>query len=493
MKKFYSIKKAGVLAILLAALTLSTGAAAAGRLNSPELGRTKFVLPQEDREEHDFVEWRDVTVSESGQLEEIIKDDLYEIDSLVVRGPVNADDFTTMWKGTFYGRLSAINLKNAEVADGEVPYRAFFDGNKQVDPDADYISVCRLRNLILPEGVTRICEDAFEYAVNLQSIELPSTLRAIDEVAFYSCINLDLNPCILPDSLQTIGDKAFFGCKKISEVVLPHGLRKNGEWAFNGTMLSSVSFPDRSDSADSAPLEIGSDAFSGTCSEEVIITRPCTYSGERQFWACNFLRRATLPEGLDVIPNEIFAHSHELEEVNIPSTVRTIENGAFASTGIVIPTLPEGLERIGNGAFRRTQFAETLVIPSSVKELGDDCFAADGRPSAIYCMSAVPPVCGPRGSANSPFGRVSNSGTHALSDVPLHVPVGCGDAYREAGGWYTFRNIIEDPDIHVSGIIGVTAGSAADSDAPVYDLTGRRVDTPQTGRIYIVKGRKVLF
>lgn len=196
---------------------------------------------------------------------------------------------------------------------------------------------------------------------------------------------------------------------------------------------------------------------------------------------------------MEDIPDYMFEACLELEEVNIPSSVRTIGKGAFVNTGIVIPSHPEGLERIGKEAFRRTKFAETLVIPSSVKELGDDCFAADGRPSAIYCMSAVPPVCGPRGSAKSPFGPVSNSDTHALSDVPLHVPVGCGDAYREADGWYTFRNIIEDPDIPVSGIIGVTAGSAADSDAAVYDLTGRRVDTPQTGRIYIVNGRKVLF
>ena len=105
-------------------------------------------------------------------------------------------------------------------------------------------------------------------------------------------------------------------------------------------------------------------------------------------------------------------------------------------------------------------------------------------------VSAVPPVCGPRGSAKSPFGPVSNSDTHALSDVPLHVPVGCGDAYREADGWYTFRNIIEDPDIPVSGIIGVTAGSAADSDAPVYDLTGRKIAAPAEGQLYIKGGRK---
>ena len=474
MKHVYSIRKAGVLAILLASLTLSAGAAAAGRLDSPEFGRTKFVLPQEDREEHDFVEWRDVTVSESGRLEEIIKDDLYEIDSLVVRGPVNADDFTTMWKGTFYGRLSAINLKNAEVADGEVPYRAFFKGSMQVDPDADYISVCRLRNIILPEGVTRIGKDAFEYAVNLQSVELPSTIRAIDEAAFYSCINLDLNPCILPDSLLTIGDKAFFGCKKISEVVLPHGLRKIGEWVFNGTMLKSINLPESLE-------EIGTFAFLGVYLEEVSIPSGCALNGEGHFSCCYYLRKASLPEGMEDIPDYMFEACIELEEVNIPSTVRTIGKGAFVNTGIVLPSLPEGLERIGNGAFRHTKFAETLVIPSSVKELGDDCFAADGRPSAIYCLSTVPPACGPRSSAKSPFGPVSNSDTHTLSDVPLHVPVGCGDAYREADCWYTFRNIIEDPDIDVSGIISVTAASAADSDAPVYDLTGRKIAVPAEG------------
>ena len=50
MKHVYSIRKAGVLAILLVSLTLPGGAA------SPEPVHSKFVLPQEDRDDHDFVE-----------------------------------------------------------------------------------------------------------------------------------------------------------------------------------------------------------------------------------------------------------------------------------------------------------------------------------------------------------------------------------------------------------------------------------------------------
>ena len=430
------------------------------------------------------MEYREVTLSHAGSLWSEVKNDLHEIDSLVVRGPVNDADFTTMWEGTFYGRLSAINLRDARIVNDTVPQRAFWRP-EQYDAEHEVIKGIKLRSIILPEGVTCIGDGAFAYIPMLRSIELPSTVRSIGAKAFYKCLWFETDCWKMPAALEEIGDCAFEECLRVKGMVLPDGIRKIGKFAFHSTRLKSINLPESLE-------EIGSFAFLGSSIEEVTVPAGCVLTGEGHFCGCFFLTKAVLPEGIENIPDNLFQDCG-IQEFSIPSTVRSIGNGAFENSYIAISSLPEGLENIGKEAFMWCRFAETLVIPSSVKELGDDCFAASGRPSAIYCMSAVPPVCGPRGSAKSPFGPVSNSDTHALSDVPLHVPVGCSEAYREADGWYTFRNIIEDPDIPVSGIIGVTAGSAADSDAAVYDLTGRRVDTPQPGRIYIVKGRKVLF
>ena len=437
--------------------------------------------------------WREVTLTAAGQLEELVKDDLLGIDSLVVHGPVNDADFTTMWKGTFYGRLSAINLKDADVADDRIPDNAFFRPDSQTDAATDNIKACRLRNIIFPERLSRIGERAFEYAVNLRSITLPTSLRKIDRGAFHYCVNLDMHPLVVRGNFPEIGIQAFAECRKLSHVVFAEGTAKIGSLAFYNTGLTDIVFPESSDFFP-APLwprtEIDSHAFLGTQVEEITITDNCVFVGEGYFSGCHRLRRASLPEGMETIPQSMFEDCHILDRVDIPSSVKTIENAAFRNTSVVIRDLHEGLEVIGEEAFAGCRYDDILVIPSTVTQLGPYCFLDCGMVSAIYSLSATPPYCGSMGAPRSPFGRVSNSDTHALSDVPLHVPVGCGDAYREADGWYTFRNIIEDPDIPVSGIIGVTAGSTAESDAPVYDLTGRKIAAPAEGQLYIKGGRK---
>lgn len=61
-----------------------------------------------------------VTTTAAGQLAEKVGDDINNVDSLIVNGPINDTDFYTLWSGTFYGRLSVINLENAEIINGDL-------------------------------------------------------------------------------------------------------------------------------------------------------------------------------------------------------------------------------------------------------------------------------------------------------------------------------------------------------------------------------------
>lgn len=62
----------------------------------------------EDRE----FKFKEVTTTQYGELEALLGDEANTIDSLVVNGPIDSNDFLTMVKATVFGHLTVINLQN---------------------------------------------------------------------------------------------------------------------------------------------------------------------------------------------------------------------------------------------------------------------------------------------------------------------------------------------------------------------------------------------
>ena len=56
----------------------------------------QFLSKRAPDENHEFT-WKEVTTTRGGELAELLGDQLRSIDSLVVKGNVNDDDFHTMW------------------------------------------------------------------------------------------------------------------------------------------------------------------------------------------------------------------------------------------------------------------------------------------------------------------------------------------------------------------------------------------------------------
>lgn len=80
----------------------------------------------------------------------------------------------------------------------------------------------RCRHLIIREGVTEISNNAFSvlytYAGReLESVELPNSLRTIGKSAFQD--NINLRDIILPDSIETIEKEAFFGIAYVPDTI----------------------------------------------------------------------------------------------------------------------------------------------------------------------------------------------------------------------------------------------------------------------------------
>ena len=85
-----------------------------------------------------------------------------------------------------------------------------------------------------------------------------------------------------------------------------------------------------------------------------------------------------LPEGLTRIGNAAFYYpyyNYALQNVNIPTTVKSIGNFAFASCrNLAKIEIPMGVEEIGASAFSLAYALKTVDLPESVAVLGDSIF-----------------------------------------------------------------------------------------------------------------------
>lgn len=82
----------------------------------------------------------------------------------------------------------------------------------------------------IPEGITKICEDAFSGASDVRGVVIPSTVKTIAKHAFYNC--LDLEVVLIKDGVETIEDVAFDNCSNLTSLYIPQSVTSIGKGAF---------------------------------------------------------------------------------------------------------------------------------------------------------------------------------------------------------------------------------------------------------------------
>ena len=85
-------------------------------------------------------------------------------------------------------------------------------------------------DVVIPEGVTVICDHAFYGCSNLTSVVIPNSVTRIGGRAFGCCD--DLTSIVIPDSMTRIDNYAFADCGKLKSVTLPDSITEIGYRAF---------------------------------------------------------------------------------------------------------------------------------------------------------------------------------------------------------------------------------------------------------------------
>ena len=437
------------------------------------------------------VVYKDITLSAPGTLASALGDEINDIDSLVVRGSINAADLHTIWSSSFYGGLTVANLEFANIQDNKLPKNAFWNQSEQYNPATQYIDCILLRRIILPEGLEEIGEGAFAYAIKLEDVNFPSSLRTIKRRCFTDCISLNVNPLVIPEGVEEIGYMSFANCKSLTgKIVLPETLKIINAGAFFSCKITECNFPEGLE-------EIGDVAFYANCLKEVILPNSCLSLPGSDHFALNYeLEKVSIPEGLKEIPESFVDNCIKLTEFIMPNSIEVIGNRAFWQCGALKELhLSSNLKSIGTEGIYYCKGLKTIFFPSTVESLGAESCENWKSIDAIYCEAQIPPTC-INSEVNpgwTPFGKYGEDFEYRTpQNTPIYVPVGTAALYRNAWGWDYFTNFIETDDFSSAGV-DVVSVAPRDQETITYDLYGRRINSPVPGNLYIKNGEKIIF
>ena len=122
---------------------------------------------------------------------------------------------------------------------------------------------------------------------------------------------------------------------------------------------------------------IGDGAFStdAYALETVVLASSVKSIGDGAFYDCRNLINVILPDSITSIGASMFQGCSRLSKISIPKFVTRIGKEAFQSCNIKSIVIPSSVETIEDGAFSYCLSLTSVVIPESITSIGDNIFA----------------------------------------------------------------------------------------------------------------------
>lgn len=532
-----------------------------------------------------------LNVPEAGKLNDLLGEHKSTLKELTLSGKLNGDDILCLRRlcgneidaSKIEGAiLEKIDLTNCEIVPGGGPYYSYketFNSEQDVVGPNIFLGAYSLKSFSMPKYAESIGKSAFEGAENMSVFNCNETLKSIGELAFYNCKSLEsvtlpdccttfadmvfyvcssLKSVKLPSTMTSIPFATFYFCESLPEITLPDGIKSIENLAFhNCASLTTVNIP-------AATYKIAPTAF-GYCekltdlkvnadnqdfcdidgvlfnkSRSTLILYPSGKEqarfevpegtmtvGEQAMSGAKF-KELSLPEGLTTILTEGVASCKQLEQVEIPSTLATMDKAfdycygirnwnvakgnpeysdiagvlcnadgsillkyptgrtdesytvptpvkeiaeeAFYSAALKNVTLSEGVATVDRNAFALCAELEVANLPASLTMLHEGSFGMTAL-KEVHCAATVPPVCEFVESEDGiafPFVGVE------IANCKLFVPQTSVNAYKEAKVWKEFD--IQD----FSGVDSMTNDTDI-QDASYYTVDGQRATSNTKG------------
>ena len=283
---------------------------------------------------------------------------------------------------------------------------ADYDSMNDVDSPFLHLSA-PVDKIIVENGVTVIGKEAFYYLVGAREV-------------------------ILPDGLEKISDEAFLACNAVKSISIPSTVTEIGKHSIGFSLSNGkygsynnrsefivIGFKDSAAQSYSEENELMFQAVDDDTSSDHITTGQC---GEKVFWTFNDITNhldvygegetfdcesfrspfeirtqitetsysikhldidtVTVDDGVTSIGSWMF-YDCEMKSISLPSTLKSIHYQAFRDCEELLEIdLPDGLEEISSYAFNSCEKMRRISIPSSVYSISEEyvfgrCYALE--------------------------------------------------------------------------------------------------------------------
>lgn len=316
---------------------------------------------------------------------------------------------------------------------------------KKIESQAFFFSK-KLEHISIPDDCRSIGRQSFGVC-SLISVNIPKSVSSIDKLAFDRCykltsINVDSenglyssidgmlcdkkqetliyypaagkNIINIPNTVKNIDEYAFYDCiyqEKLNipseTVTIPYGTFK---------FLSRLSFID---------VDVNSACF--TSRDGVLYDKSIS-----ELIACPRLKdEITMPDGIQTISPFAFYSCQNLKIINMPNSVTMIGKAGFwGCNSLTNINISDNIASIDDNAFGECTSLTSMLLPKSIAGIGDNAFTGCTNLTKIYMDREAPPFVG-----EGTFWR-TNGG------LIIYVPKGCKERYKNSEGWRTL-NIVE--------------------------------------------------
>lgn len=195
----------------------------------------------------------------------------------------------------------------------------------------------------IKEGVTTLKSGVFAGKATLKKVIIPVSVTVVEEKAFYDCLGLETVQFAENSALDTIGASAFRNCISLKSISIPSKVTTLNPYTFyNCKSLVKAVLPENL-------TRIGYYVYNGT-------------------------------EKLSSSGGYVFAHCENLAEINIPESVKWIQNYSFLNCkSLRTIDLNVANGQLGEAAFAHCESLETVTLCADLKTLPSKAF--------IYCYS----------------------------------------------------------------------------------------------------------
>jgi hypothetical protein len=234
-------------------------------------------------------------------------------------------------------------------------------------------SEVRVPGVIDGQIITEIGYSAFSNNKTLRYVFLPSTIKVIEQYAFYGCTNLARVE--MGSQVETLGDDAFGGCSHLRYLNLPASLKSVSTNVFSGDARLPFNYE-----GGTSYLKAGDNSHfllykARTGVLELNIHKDTKIIAGGAFDGCNTNEELdiSLPEGLISLGPDSFRNC-SLRSVVLPSSMTDIAGAFHDCKTLTSITLPASLTDIGSHAFDGCIKLTGITLPASLTSIGDSAF-----------------------------------------------------------------------------------------------------------------------